>query len=87
MTPFITAPSFDIADDHMQFEKVPSRSFDGGPTTSREANMYELVDLSSSEIDLVGGAQALKCRRQLVLVCNPEGTSCKWQEATICGPE
>ena len=47
--------------------------------------MYEITDLSTSEIDSVGGGD-LKCARELVLVCNESGSSCVLQVMMVCSP-
>lgn len=47
--------------------------------------MFEITDLSFSEIDAVGGG-ALVCRRENVLICNGDGSSCVWQVMMVCQP-
>lgn len=47
--------------------------------------MFEITELSISEIDSVGGGD-LKCGKELVLICNADGSSCILQVITVCGP-
>ena len=47
--------------------------------------MYEITALSRSEIDTVGGGD-LHCSKQLVLICNEEGSSCIMTVMTVCEP-
>jgi hypothetical protein len=47
--------------------------------------MYEITALSVSEIDSVGGGD-LHCRKELVLICNEDGSSCILTTITVCSP-
>lgn len=47
--------------------------------------MNEITDLSIFEIDSVGGGD-VHCARELVLVCNADGSSCIMQVMMVCVP-
>ena len=47
--------------------------------------MYEITALSMSEIDTVGGGD-LHCSKQVVLICNEDGSSCIMQTMIVCSP-
>lgn len=47
--------------------------------------MYEITELSISEIDSVGGGE-VHCARENVLMCNADNSSCIWVQTLVCHP-